>query len=74
MEKYDYTKLRVRIFEVLGSNKELAKAIGITETALSLKLNNNNYFTMPNITKICEILKISKRDIGTYFFTIKADE
>ena len=48
MEKYDYTKLRVRIFEVLGSNKELAKAIGITETALSLKLNNNNYFTMPS--------------------------
>ena len=74
MEKYDYRKLRARIVEVLGSNKKLAEAIGITETGLSLKLNNYNQFTMSNITKICKVLKISLRDIGTYFFTIEKGE
>lgn len=74
MERYDYRKLRARIVEVLGSNKKLAEAIGITETGLSLKLNNYNQFTMSNITSICKVLKISTRDIGKYFFTIEKDE
>lgn len=73
MEKYDYKKLRARIVEVLGSNKKLAEAIGITETALSLKLNNYNNFTMANISKICKVLKISLKDIGTYFFTVEKE-
>lgn len=73
MERYDYRKLRARIVEVLGSNKKLAEEIGITETGLSLKLNNYNQFTMSNITKICKVLKISLKDIGKYFFTIEKE-
>lgn len=73
MEKYDFKRLRAKTVEVLGSNKRLAEAIGITETSLSLKLSNKSPFTVENISRICKVLKIAVKDIGLYFFTIEEE-
>ena len=54
----------------LGYTQEkLAKAIGVNESTLNAKLNNKGYFSNYLIDKICEVLDISKAEIGYYFYS-----
>ena len=70
---FDYKKLRVRIFEKLGSNQALAEMIGTNKSNLSYKLNGKGYFTPEQIVKICNILESPLEEIGLYFFKEKTD-
>lgn len=68
---YDYSKLLGRIKEFGFTQESLAKHIGIAESSMCLKLNNNAYFKQVEISLICKVLKIAIGEIGAYFFTLK---
>lgn len=69
MFEYDYSSLRGRIVEILGSNKKYAEALDISERSLSLKLNNKVRFTQNEIMKSCDILHLE--ELKPYFFKLK---
>lgn len=68
---FDYSKLRGRIKEILGTQAKFAESLKISEPTLSKKLNNETAFTQPEINKACEVLKIPFAEIPVYFFTLK---
>ena len=65
---FDYSKLLGRMRELGYTQEKLAKAIGVNESTLNAKLNNKGYFNNHLIDKICEVLDISKMEIGSYFY------
>lgn len=69
--EFNYSKLLGRIKECGLTQKALAKAIGISNSTLSAKLNNKNVFTITETADICRILDISKHEVGEYFFAEK---
>ena len=71
---FDYNKLRGRIREVFKTQSAFAKAIGMSTTSLSAKLNNLVEFSQNEIEKAVELLKIDKEDIPVYFFTLEVQE
>jgi len=66
---FDYSKLRGKIREIFKTQSAFAKAMGISSTSLSAKLNNNVEFSQKEIDKAVKLLKIEKEDIPAYFFT-----
>lgn len=68
---FDYSKLLGRIRECGFTQESLAKRIGIAKSSMCLKLNNKANFTHPEISLICDALKIGISEIGVYFFTQK---
>ena len=69
--EYDYRKLLGKIKEVYGKQSAFAKALGLSERSLSLKLSNQRYFKMSEITLAIQLLGLSLSDIAEYFFTLK---
>lgn len=69
--EFDYSKLLGRIKEYGHTQDTLAKAIGITESTMSLKLNNKAPFKQVEIRMIAKALDISDSEIGAYFFAQK---
>ena len=67
---YNYRRLLGRIVEIYGTQYEFAKAMGLSEHSLSVKLNNKTNFKQLEITKACELLKITPTEISDYFFDI----
>lgn len=64
-----YRKLKGRIIEVCGSQREFCKVAGIkTESLLSRKLNGLCAITQDDVFTWANILKLSAQDIGVYFF------
>lgn len=72
--QFDFSKLLGRIKEYGYTQERLAKEVGMTKATMNLKLNNNAYFTQPEIEKIRKILSIELGEIGVYFFTPKVQE
>lgn len=72
--EFDYSKLKGKVKEELGTQSNLAKELDVDETTMSNKLNNNTYFTQIEIIKICIILHIDFSDIPKYFFVQKVRE
>lgn len=70
----NYDKLKGKIKEVLGTQGKLAENMGLDETTISNKLNNNTYFTQKEIIKISSILSIKFEEIPMYFFEEKVRE
>ena len=71
---FDYSKLRGKIREVFKTQSAFAKAMGMSNTSLSAKLNNNVEFSQKEIDKASDLLKIKKEEIPVYFFTPKVEE
>lgn len=69
--RFDFSKLRGRMVEYYGTLAAFAKAYGISENSLSLKMNNKTKFSSGDIIKISEMLEIKKDEIGDYFFKTK---
>ena len=68
--KYDYTRLNGIIVEKFGTRRNFAKEIGkMSETKLSLKLNNVYKFTQDEIVRAATLLEIPKDLVWDYFFT-----
>ena len=70
--QFDYSKLLGRLKERRMTQDDLARAIEINATTLSLKLNNRAFFSQIEIAKICALLEICNDDIGLYFFCPKS--
>lgn len=66
----DYSELIGKIIAKYGTRDKFAKAIGMSNAALSARLNNKKQFTQMEILKISspEILDIPLKLIGFYFF------
>lgn len=65
---FDYSKLREKIKEKLGSETELSKRMNIPKSAISQKLNGKIRFTQNEIPIICKILEIKDKEVALYFF------
>lgn len=66
-----YAKLRGKIREVFGTQEAFAKAIGISKSGLSLRLNGQVKWTADEIEKAKNALGFDAAEIGAYFFTRK---
>lgn len=72
--KYDFSRLRGKIVEVFGKQEAFAKALGMSERSLSLKLSSIRYFKPPEICKAIELLGLSFVDIPEYFFAVDVQD
>jgi DNA-binding XRE family transcriptional regulator len=68
---FDYSKLRGKIREVFNTQDEFAKAIGLSNTSISAKLNNKVEWSQQEINKAAEVLRIPDNEIYVYFFAEK---
>lgn len=68
-----YNKLKGRIVEKLGNVLTFGEKMGISKTALYLKLNGKYDFTQEEIYKAMEVLEIKPEDLHLYFFTVKIE-
>lgn len=68
---YDYSKLAGRIREKLGTQREFARAIGLSERSVSLKMTGEIGWKQKEIADACKALELSVEDIAVYFFTLK---
>ncbi|MGI6168320.1 MAG: DUF739 family protein [Christensenellales bacterium] len=69
--EYDYSKLRGKIKEKFGTQINFAKAMGMTEPTLSLKLNNKGEWSQEEMTLALDLLGESLAVVDSYFFTHK---
>ena len=71
MEKmsFDYGKLRGRIVEKFGTQKQFSQAMQMSEGMLSQKLTGSTYFTQVEILRAKSILEIEPGSLSLYFFT-----
>lgn len=67
---YDFSKLRGRIREKLGSEKVFADKIGRTQQYVSMVFNGRAYFTAKDITNALSVpeLELELNDIGQFFY------
>lgn len=68
---FDYSKLKGRIVEKLGSQLRFAEAMGWSERTASLKLNNIRVWKQSDICKASSLLEINYSEIPEYFFKVK---
>ncbi len=73
-EVFDYSLLRGKIKEKIGTERDFAAILGITPPALCSRLNNKTDFTPSEILKTQKILLFTKAEIGEYFFTPKVQK
>lgn len=69
--EFDYSKLKGRIKEVLGTQEVYAEKISLSRTSLSLRLSGKLEFTQQEIRKSCDVLEFEPSEIPAYFFTIE---
>ena len=71
MYEYDYSKLRGKIAEKIGTLTAFTEKMQISEPSLYSKINNKTEFKQSEIVKACEILEIPIDIVKEYFFCIK---
>ncbi|MBQ8892682.1 MAG: DUF739 family protein [Bacilli bacterium] len=69
--KYDYSKLKSKIVEKYGTQKEFIGKIDMASTTFIQKLKSNK-FNQQEIEEIVTILDIPLEEIPEYFFSIKS--
>ena len=68
---FDYSKLRGRIVEKFGTQKQFSKAMHMSESSLTLKLAGSSYFTQGEIYRATALLDLEDGSVSPYFFTLK---
>ena len=66
--RFNYAKLKGRIKEKYETQGDFAKAIGLTPTTFSFKINGKAKWKQDEIVKAAELLEISRDEIAEYFF------
>ena len=66
---FDYSKLRGRIVEKFGTQKQFGKAMNISESSLTLKLAGSSGFTQGEIIRAMDLLDLEDSSVAQYFFT-----
>ena len=64
-----YAALRGRIREKYGTQEAFAKAMDMSPTTLSAKLNRKTDWTRAEIERACDLLDIPIVEAPEYFFT-----
>lgn len=72
--RFNYSKLKGRIKEKYGTQEAFAKAIGLTPSRFSFKINGKAKWKQDEIVKAVELLEISQDEIVEYFFNYKVQE
>lgn len=72
--RFDYAKLKGRIKEKYETQEKFARAIGLTPTTFSFKINGKAKWTQDEIVKAVELLEISQDEIVEYFFNYEVQE
>ena len=67
--KYDYSELKGDIKKVYGTQSAFAKALGMAEPTLSLKLNNNADWSQDEMELALLLLNKGAEKVVPYFFT-----
>lgn len=70
---YDYSKLKGRIKEILGSQDKYAEILGVSNASVSAKLNGKVPISIKEMDISIEALKIPEEEIYSYFFTRKVE-
>ncbi len=71
---FNYSKLKGKIVEKFGTQAAFAKALGVSQRTLSLKMQSKIYFRQDEINKAMHLLGIPLDDAREYFFTPKVQE
>lgn len=71
---FNYSKLKGKIVEKFGTQAAFAKALGVSQRTLSLKMQSKIYFRQDEINKAMHLLEIPLDDTREYFFTTKVQE
>lgn len=71
--EFDYSNLRKRIREKHLSEGLFAIRLGLSKSALSLRLNNHLFFSQRDIATALRVLGIPKEEVGNYFLCRKKD-
>lgn len=66
--KFNYRKLKGRIVEIYGSQRQFAKALGLSGEAMSKKMQSKVPFKQAEMVTISELLDFPVSDIDKYFF------
>jgi transcriptional regulator with XRE-family HTH domain len=66
--KLNYSKLRGRIKEKIGTEGAFAKAIGRSQNYITKVFQGRTYFTQADICKSADVLSVDQDEIGIYFF------
>ena len=74
MIQYNFNRLKGKIKEVCGTQKNFSKMLGIAPNTLSAKLNNQGYFSSNEISKAIEILHIKDPSTAWNIFFTKQVE
>ena len=69
MENVKRWKLRAKIIEKYGTLKAFAKALDISETALSKRMTTKCAITDKEIMRMSDLLEIAPEEIGLFYFT-----
>lgn len=68
---YDYSKLIGRIIEMFGTRTAFADKMHMSESTLSMKLNNKSTWDQSEMMEASRLLEFPPKDIQVYFFTLK---
>lgn len=66
---YTYNKLRGRIIEIYGTQGKFAEKLGVSQNAVSKKMNCQTEFSQADIIQWSILLNVQKDEYGEYFFT-----
>ncbi|MFD1451532.1 DUF739 family protein [Oceanobacillus sojae] len=72
--KFNYSSLYNKIVEKYGNQHNFAKASGLSEKSITLKLNGKAEWEQEEIAKAIELLEIDSSDIPWYFFNYKVQK
>lgn len=63
-----YRKLKGKITEKCGTQREFAEKMGLSENSVSNKLSRNRNWTQDEMLKACEILSIPVSKMHLFFY------
>lgn len=69
--QFDYSKLRGRIKEKVGTETYMAEKLKLSRASFSQRLNNKIEFSQEEIKVIGDLLEIPPTQLTDYFFTEK---
>lgn len=65
---FNYSRLKGRIIEKFGNQKNFAKAMNWSQKTLSKKINGDVFWRQTDICKALRLLDLTVNDVQEYFF------
>ena len=68
---FNYSKLKGRIIEKYGTQRNFAREMNLSEKTLSSKLKNITSWKNDDISRACDLLEIPMEEMPVYFFEVE---